>query len=338
MIMCVLLCYPVSIRIYYQQGGLFLVQNVNPFWKIVFQYWKLYCHTQKASCNQALLSSVLWYNSQISKTNLFYPDWFNSGIHTIADVVDSDGVIYDYKNLKLNYNLNINILNYYTVKGLVKKFIDRYRRGDDFRTKRPYIPFHINILFDVSKESCSRKFYLELNKTESDVPLCEFKWNNKFDYLLHKHHWKILYKICFQSLTENSFVWFQYRILYMILGTNEYLNKLKISNSNLCGLCGNQSESIMHLFSDCIESNELWINVKNWIKNSISYVLNLNRITKILGYITYDENFWPLNFLLLIVRNYIFTCSRHKRHLNIYNLQMIVKDKYLEQESLSKLN
>ena len=124
----------------------------------------------------------------------------------------------------------------------------------------------------------------------------------------------------------------------MILGTNEYLNKLKISDSNLCGLCGNQSESIMHLFSDCIESNELWINVKNWIKNSISYVLDLNRITKILGYITYDENFWPLNFLLLIVRNYIFTCSRHKRHLNIYNLQMIVKDKYLEQESLSKLN
>ena len=26
MIMCVLLCYPVSIRIYYQQGGLFLVK------------------------------------------------------------------------------------------------------------------------------------------------------------------------------------------------------------------------------------------------------------------------------------------------------------------------
>ena len=27
MIMCVLLCYPVSIRIYYQQGGLFLVKR-----------------------------------------------------------------------------------------------------------------------------------------------------------------------------------------------------------------------------------------------------------------------------------------------------------------------
>ena len=29
MIMCVLLCYPVSIRIYYQQGGLFLVLNLD---------------------------------------------------------------------------------------------------------------------------------------------------------------------------------------------------------------------------------------------------------------------------------------------------------------------
>ena len=29
MIMCVLLCYPVSIRIYYQQGGLFLVFTLS---------------------------------------------------------------------------------------------------------------------------------------------------------------------------------------------------------------------------------------------------------------------------------------------------------------------
>ena len=49
-----------------------------------------------------MLLSGLWNISQISKTNLFYPDWFNNDIHTIADVVESDGVIYDYKSLKLN--------------------------------------------------------------------------------------------------------------------------------------------------------------------------------------------------------------------------------------------
>ena len=159
-----------------------------------------------------MLSIVLWYNSQISKTNLFYPDWFNNGIHTIADIVASDGAKYDYKILELNYNLNINILNYYTVKGLVKKIIDHYRGGNDFK-KTLHMPLHIKILFNVDKERCSRRFYLELNNTESDVPLCKIKCNNEFDYLLHKVHWKVLHKICFQSLTDNSFVWFQYRIL-----------------------------------------------------------------------------------------------------------------------------
>ena len=36
MIMCVLLCYPVSIRIYYQQGGLFLVGDVFVYLQVTF--------------------------------------------------------------------------------------------------------------------------------------------------------------------------------------------------------------------------------------------------------------------------------------------------------------
>ena len=321
-------------------GGEFcitFIKNTNPFWSSVFQYWKLFCHTKKASCNQDILSSSLWYNRQLSKNNLFYQDWFNKGIHTIGDVVDSEGIIHDYKVLKRKYDLNINILNYYTVKGLVNQFIARNRVGDDFEITRPQIPFHINTLLNTSK-SCSKKFYLELVKAESGEPLCEIKWNDEFNYILNKDHWKVIYKICFKSLVDNSFVWFQYRILYRILGTKAYLHKLKIFESNLCGLCGDESESITHLFSECKESNELWNNVKNWLKNSISYVLDLNRIIKILGYTINDENFWPLNFLLLIVRNYIFNCSKHNRHLNIYNLQMIAKEKYLEQEAISKFN
>ena len=36
MIMCVLLCYPVSIRIYYQQGVLFLVFQYCSVWKVKY--------------------------------------------------------------------------------------------------------------------------------------------------------------------------------------------------------------------------------------------------------------------------------------------------------------
>ena len=41
MIMCVLLCYPVSIRIYYQQGGLFLVMYCFTLFELVYTYYSV---------------------------------------------------------------------------------------------------------------------------------------------------------------------------------------------------------------------------------------------------------------------------------------------------------
>ena len=59
---------------------------------------------------------------------------------------------------------------------------------------------------------------------------------------------------------------------------------------------------------------------------------------KILGCQEPLPYFFPLNFVLLITRYYIFTTARLHHHLNIYNLQQIIKCKYLEQQCLSKIN
>ena len=55
------------------------------------------------------------------------------------------------------------------------------------------------------------------------------------------------------------------------------------------------------------------------------------------GYQNYNQNFWPLNFILLIERQYIFQCSKYNHDINIYNLQKLVKEKYVEQYTLSKI-
>ena len=49
MIMCVLLCYPVSIRIYYQQGVLFLVSFIVAFIasEYIKRYWESICGESK---------------------------------------------------------------------------------------------------------------------------------------------------------------------------------------------------------------------------------------------------------------------------------------------------
>ena len=70
-----------------------------------------------------------------------------------------------------------------------------------------------------------------------------------------------------KSIIDNDLVWFQYKILFNILNINEYLYKIKISNSNLCRLCGEYPETILHLFAQYNEVKDLWQNFKQVDQN-----------------------------------------------------------------------
>ena len=169
------------------------------------------------------------------------------------------------------------------------------------------------------------------------TPVHEIKWESELGHTIQEN-WNTYYKVCFQSIKDNSFTWLQYRILHRILGTNNYLYKTKIANTNLCRLCGNENESILHLFVECPKVKELWKNILTWFQYKVSITVELNINTKILGYHIRDENFWPLNFILLIAKHYIFYCARNNESLNIFCLQQLTKGKFEEQEALARLN
>ena len=48
--------------------------------------------------------------------------------------------------------------------------------------------------------------------------------------------------------------------------------------------------------------------------------------------------FWPVNFVLLITRFYIFKCAKDNKTLSLSQLQKLIKTKYTEQEMLSNIN
>ena len=50
--------------------------NLNPFWCNVFEKWITFCRNQKVKTDKDLLSSSIYYNSQISPESLFYGTWF----------------------------------------------------------------------------------------------------------------------------------------------------------------------------------------------------------------------------------------------------------------------
>ena len=56
----------------------------------------------------------------------------------------------------------------------------------------------------------------------------------------------------------------------------------------------------------------------------------------ILGYLTYDKNFLPLNLILLVTRKYLYWCSRNNFKINIYYLEKEMKKIFIEQKCLNK--
>ena len=116
----------------------------------MFCHWGKYYSTTKIETDEGLLCSILWYNVQISKKMLYYPDWFKGGINIIGDIVNHELSIYSITELEQMYNININFLNYLTINKCVTEFIRKSECENTLNFARPYIPFHLKPIISKS--------------------------------------------------------------------------------------------------------------------------------------------------------------------------------------------
>ena len=295
----------------------------NPFWKDVVTDWALLSQKPQIATNSDILHSCLWYNSKIHKGDVFLPSWFNKGIYLIRDILSSDGKIIEKAKIELKYDFKINFWNYFTLRLGLNDLLKQYWCKDSTTCNytRPAILTHIKPLI-TSHNSC-KLFYNILKNVDSNAEKkSETKWKPilQHDEIFSKDIWNTIYRICFKTIADNNIKWFQYRILLNILCTKQYLYKIKIYPSEMCSFCTQYSESIQHLFSVCVIVSQLWYNVQDWIRNKLGINITISISMKILGYLFHDVNFWPLNFVLLITRKYIFQCSKNGYPLNIFTL------------------
>ena len=64
-------------------------------------------------------------------------------------------------------------------------------------------------------------------------------------------NWKRIFYIYFNAVLDNKLIWFQYKLIYRILGTNKLLHQSGKSKDNAYRICKSATESITHLFLSC---------------------------------------------------------------------------------------
>ena len=108
------------------------------------------------------------------------------------------------------YNLrNINILDYYRIKLLVRSFMNKYAQVTNENCAgvvRPFIQFHVKILFKSQKGAGD--IYKILNNSSYE-PKMKNKWNHELNIEIDERTWQNIFKICFRFSCDASLTWLQ---------------------------------------------------------------------------------------------------------------------------------
>ena len=77
-------------------------------------------------------------------------------------------------------------------------------------------------------------------------------------------------------MKDNSLIWFQYKVIYRLIGVKHYLHKIGLSSSPTCILCHENEETLYHLFVSCEESSCFQaVIIGNWELETPNYLVNI---------------------------------------------------------------
>ena len=249
----------------------------NKFWKEILDSWSTLI--EGLSNHRKDLSLPIWYNTELSNHFLYCPKWYNAGIISIADLLTSNGDILTETDLNTIYNVKTNFLEYHRVIKYIKAFCNKV---NDRSHMKPIYHSQTQILLRSQKGS--KDFYNRLNNINVKKTTSYYShWEQALKTKITEKDWKSIYQNCFKTVEDNDLVWFQYRLLNRILGTNEYLVKIKQKVNANCSFCKKETENITHLFIECNFVKKFWTDLKRNLHFSLGVDLNINPSDIIFG-------------------------------------------------------
>ena len=183
----------------------------------------------------------------------------------------------------------------------------------------------------------TKGYYQILFETQQNNHSSKEKWEIELGIKINKEAWRHIYQICHRTIKDNTYKWFQLRILYRILGTRSYLTKVNLSEDPHCPRCQNEIETIHHLLIACPSVQDFWKALSEYIKNKVNSTLKFTPFNIIFGYTLKESCQQPINTILMVAKKYIFDSSKKSEYLNLHRFTCYLQQVHSEQQLLSKL-
>lgn len=120
-----------------------------------------------------------------------------------------------------------------------------------------------------------------------------------------------------------------FKMLHRFYPTNHYLQKLKKDIDVNCSFCGDQRETLVHLFWMCPHTRLLWSKLSKYIADHIYLDFMLKWENVLFGFVTHDMNFtsefYLINLIIILTKFYIHKSKFQNKKPTFIELSVNVK-------------
>ena len=312
-------------------------QLKNNFWRDVIISWNEL--VKKSNDGKNIAQESLWLNNNIKIGNksVYYRVWFSKGVRTINDLLDDFGFI-TFNQFRDKFQIHTNFLLYNGLINAIKNYqislgLIRIEKDNNIT---PFIsPIFLTVLNN-NKKGC-RAVYDKLNVNELR-PTSVQKWERDIR-IFTENEWKIYFSLPFKTTKDSKLRWFQIRLLHRILTTNKFMHMINRRENNLCSFCNYNTETILHLFWECAEIQDIWVRVFHWL-NITQHIADFDLSAEIVlfGFKEKTNMSKSINLIILLIKYVIYRCKVQGNHVSFNAIKAEIKKRYELEKYLATIN
>ena len=302
----------------------------NPFWHDFIISFNVLFKTDIMVQMDVIHELPLWFNPKL-KLN-FKRKWFDQGIRTINDIVDTYGKPLNLKEFQDKFQLKTNFLEY----GGVCKQIQNFLRYKDFPLSKTPLPrnSYLNIIANKDRKGVSNIYRILQGRHYNMIEENCAKWNTCDDVDLIPSEISKSFKRRSVLIPDTYAKYVQFRTLHQRFFTNDRLHKMGIKENSLCNMCETTNDSNAHVLLYCEKSIKLWSDVERWI-NQIgvpNYTLTSNSI------ITGDiHKSCLISKIILYAKVTIYSAKLKNKTPNFFCFKNLLRQEYIHAKYLSNI-
>ena len=255
---------------------------------------------------------------------VLYRSWKTAGICTISNLVVGRR-FKTCQELIAEFGNCVNVIDLTNIINAIPTKWRKVIRDDDYDT---HVPTGIELVQDNLK--CTSLVYNALIKIDHESFQAKCKWEEILEHVIPVERWRNLYQDVKKLTLATKLRTFQYRIINRYLVTNKTVaiwNKLV---PDKCTFCGEDVETIVHLFFTCKYVRKLWYAMGKWLENYCNLEFTPSEYMIILNQYKGDAEDL-VNTLILITKYYIYVQRCLKREIRFIDLVgVIAKYKSIE--------